>query len=221
MINGKQLGSLARLGATLFTAPLAAWGLAEWVLYRDALSVPAEHAPVQVLAWKEQAAAPPARSIPGRYASIVVWGDYGCPACVAEWPQLLEMATRLRTVSLEWRHFPILGEASIRAANAVECGREQGRREAMHSRILRDGVPSFRSDTTWTRIADEEGVGDVAAYYRCIQRGGLHPVVRSDLDAGRRLGARVTPTLLVDSLLFAGSPGTPYLEQYVRENHGS
>ena len=43
----------------------------------------------------------------------------------------------------------------------------------------------------------------------------IRMVVRSHAEMADRLGAKVTPTLLLDSLLFTGAPNQRYLRAYI------
>jgi protein-disulfide isomerase len=197
------------------TAPLAALVAAALVFKTGlfGLSPPFERLPVPN--WRAHAAALEASTVKGGAVSIVVWGDYRCAACVVEWPKLVALANDLGNVRLEWRRFPIMGRASLLAANAVECADTQGHREAMHRRVINDGLPTSPTPACWSNMAIEVGVRDSTGFRECVTKGGLHPAVRLDVDEARALGVRATPTLLIDSLLIVGSPGIKAVTQLV------
>lgn len=204
------------LAVVLFvaTAPLAAWALAA-ALRGDRLPpIPAEHTPRVV-------------DDPGAYWSegdpvgnpatvhISIFGDYACEYCRAAWSDLLELQKQYPELQVVWRHHP-LGMASASLAVAAECARRQGRFEAMHAHLLSE-VQLFRSTDAWRATAVALGVPDTAAFMECVLYASPDSLIASDVDKAGKLGVRMTPTLLVDSLLFEGSPGHEYLAAYIRQ----
>ena len=153
---------------------------------------------------------------------VVVFGDYRCPACREAWAELARLDALDERVVVQWRHYPILGLSSTTASSAAECARDAGEFEAMHSRIL-EGETRFLSSPAWVSLAIEAGVTDTAAFGVCLLSPTVPDRVSQDLEAGRRLGLDRTPAVLVDSLLFLGSPGGSYVEEYadkVARNEG-
>lgn len=68
-----------------------------------------------------------------------------------------------------------------------------------------------------TSVASEAGVHDTAAFGLCMTGPSAWEVVRRDSTVGWQLGLRRVPGVLLDSMLFAGSPNLRYLREYVRQ----
>lgn len=178
-------------------------------------AIPTEFEPRVISDWNDYAS-DGVRLGPGSAAVVIVaFFDYLCPRCEAADAQLRELRRRHpEKVAVVYRHFPFLADLSFSASVAAECGRRAGRFRPIHEALL-TGTDSL-GITPWTRIAIGAGVRDTATFRACMHGRAAEQVVRRDLRAGQRLGVAGTPTLLVNELLFEGSPGLAYLDATVR-----
>ena len=147
---------------------------------------------------------------------MVVFSDYLCGACSSSAPIIRKFESEFpEAVEVRWRHFPMLGARSFDAALAAECVREGGGFEAFHDALLslRDSI----GKKPWVEMAQMVGVTDTAGFSRCLRDSAAADAVMEDREAGRALGIRGVPSVLVDSLLFFGLPELRYLRAYARK----
>ena len=103
-------------------------------------------------------------------------------------------------VRFVYRPFPVLGEESIRAAEAAECAAEQGLFWAFH-----DAVFSFApaapvggySDGNLKGYALQIGV-DRVQFDACFDERRYKSRIEASLSEGRDLGVRSTPTIFIN-----------------------
>lgn len=136
---------------------------------------------------------------------IVVFSDFQCPFC----RDLSRRLERLRgeygrEVAVVYRHFPLARHPRAReAAVGAECAARQGRFWAFHDRLFaqQDSI----GQKPWRRFAREVGVEAVKPFVRCVSRRETETIVVRDSSTARRLGARGTPTLLINDQLYRGA----------------
>jgi protein-disulfide isomerase len=148
--------------------------------------------------------------------TVVEFADFQCPFCQAvagrldslrqEWPQ---------DVAVVYRHFPLDSHAhAVAAARASECAGAQGRFWPMHDVLYerQESIGAF----PWTRFAAEAAVPDSAAFADCMARADEVPGLQRDIEAGRQLRVRGTPTILINDFRIEGAPPMDTLRAYVR-----
>jgi len=181
--------------------------------------IPEEHTPRVVANWEAYHMAAADSGTTGaedsRRIQLLIFSDFQCASCAALVPVLAELESSFGDqLVVRWRHFPILGHLSEAAAMASECARRQGKFEQLHLRLFAK-APDL-STTSWRAMASEAGVPSPDQLQTCIGDPETRRIVRSHVEMAERLGATVTPTLLLDSLLFKGSPHQRYLRAYIR-----
>ncbi|MCC6319781.1 MAG: thioredoxin domain-containing protein [Gemmatimonadaceae bacterium] len=141
---------------------------------------------------------------------VVEFGDLECPYCKRSRETMKVILARYGDrVSHTFVHYPLPSHRFARpAARAAECAGAQDRFSAMVDEVYRKqdslGLKS------WTSYAADAGVLDTAEFKRCIQGIGDSAAERG-LRAGRPLGVRGTPTILVNGLRFYGAVPEPAL----------
>jgi protein-disulfide isomerase len=129
---------------------------------------------------------------------IVEFSDFQCPACAMFEKRLADLRRRHpNDLKLIYRHFPLEKHPfAAEAAHASECASSQGRFEAMHDALFagRDSL----GERSWSNFASAAGVGDLLKFEACMADSSAVAPVRRDVEAGKRLGIRGTPTLLLD-----------------------
>jgi protein-disulfide isomerase/rhodanese-related sulfurtransferase/uncharacterized membrane protein len=141
---------------------------------------------------------------PQALVSVVEFGDFQCVPC-----EMVEPAVR-RTrahygnqIRFVFRHFPLesIHPQSQEAAEASECAAEQGKfweaAEKFYEHQTDLDVPALK------RYAGELGL-DVARFSQCLASGKMAERVRRDLEDGRALGVRATPTFFVGQKMIEG-----------------
>jgi protein-disulfide isomerase len=141
---------------------------------------------------------------------ITVFSDYECPGCRAL-HQYLSRLRRKKGARLEivWRHYPLRAHPiAMPAARSAVCAAKLGSFERYNDLLFANSDARRRQD--WLLLARRAGIRDTALFIGCIGDSATTIAVNRDIAAGRSLGIFVTPTVLVDSALFAGL--TPTLQ---------
>ncbi len=183
--------------------------------YDGSPRLPAERAPRAIHEWQELGLHGARTGPPAPVLTIVVFSDYLCPHCSRTDEDLRHLRIAYPTeVAIVYRHFPIRGDLSFPAALAAECGRIAGRFESINARLYAQ-VDSL-GVKPWAQIAHEAGVADTIRFNRCLEGTQAREAIDRDLSAARAVGVRGTPAILMNDLLFRGSPGRSYMEAYLR-----
>lgn len=211
---GKE-GFLNVVMGVLVVCALVVTGL---VVRRELFPAPAARpsAPAPMVAdWREYASAGQRMGPSAAPVTIVMFSDFQCPACAVAAERLRALRRAYpREVAVVYRHFPLRRHPhAVAAARASECAAAEGRFEAFHDAMfsLQDSIGT----TDWTRFAASTGVADTAAFRTCVSRTGPITALEQDTVAGRRLGVRATPTLLINETRVEGAPPLDVLSSYV------
>ena len=109
-------------------------------------------------------------------------------------------------VRLVYRHFPVLGAESVRAAEASECAGEQGRfweyHDILFENVKGENVGSF-SEENLKSFAGVLGL-DMEQFNSCLSSRKYLERVRQDFRDGQLLGVQGTPTFLIDGETIRG-----------------
>jgi len=132
--------------------------------------------------------------------TIVEFFDFNCPVCRASYPTIRAItATHPDDVRLIMRHFPVIADSSFDLALASECAHKQGLFWNLHDR--------FFQTTTLTdnigALARQSGV-NMSRFNTCLQEQAVADTVTADLRAAQAIGARGTPTWLINGHLVSG-----------------
>ena len=121
-------------------------------------------------------------------------------------PRVVEAYVRSGQVRFEYRDLPILGAASVRAAEAAACAADQGGFWRYHDTLFRNQGTTGGSAYSDERLrAMATGIGlDAASFDACLA-AETHT---ADIVAGAReaqvQGIASTPTLVVDGRVVEG-----------------
>lgn len=115
-------------------------------------------------------------------------------------------------VRLVFRHFPVLGERSLRAALAAEAAAQQGQFWPYHDRLFEvlanEGAQAITDDRLRSLAAD---LGlNVETFNAATQDPETQRRVAAEVDQGRRDDVQRTPTLFVADQKVEGA--IPYEE---------
>lgn len=153
----------------------------------------------------ERLAEHPVRGAERPLVTIVEYGDFGCPSCRA-WHRA-GIADRIlaefgEVVRFEWRDFPVITPLSPRAAEAAQCAQDQGRFWDYHDLLYATGAIDPAS---LKRAAATLGL-DGTSFDACLDSGQHRATVQHDLDEGRELRLRGTPSFTINGELLTGPP---------------
>lgn len=132
--------------------------------------------------------------------------DFECPFCRKSDSITAAIRSAFGSrVALVFVHFPGPGHRfALPAARAAECGHAQQRFEELRSLLLRKqdslGLKS------WLSFATEAGVRDSVQFKRCVSTASRPERIAAGAALGRQIGARGTPTFVVNGWRFPVPP---------------
>lgn len=135
---------------------------------------------------------------------VVDFSDFQCPHCrtfaVGAARQLVEEYVKTGKARLVYKHFIVIPNSEL-PASASECAREQGRFWQYHDYLFQrqETDRPFTTDKL-KRYAAALGL-DTKAFNRCLDEGRYMDVVFREMNEGRQLGVRGTPTIFVNGQL--------------------
>jgi len=136
--------------------------------------------------------------------TIVEFADYQCGYCMKVAPVLRELVeiTYRDRMRLVFKDFPLPNHRLAEpAAVAAQCAGQQGRYWEYHDRLF-SAQQSLHLDLL-TAFARDLGL-DLGAFASCRSSEAPLKAVRANLAEGQRLGARGTPTLVMNGKLIRG-----------------
>lgn len=130
--------------------------------------------------------------------TLVEYGDYECPNCIATFPAVEAVRARYgEGLRFVFRHFPLTSvhpRASV-AAQAAEAAGAQGKFWQMHELLYRE--PGRLADDDLDRMALRLGL-EVYRFQNELTTGAWTHRVAQQADGGRRSGVRGTPTFFLN-----------------------
>ena len=149
-------------------------------------------------------------------AVIVEFGDYECPACKGWQPHIDHVLARYSgQVSFVFKHWPLSYHPNAYpAARAAECAGAQGRFWEFHDVLYSDGDLSHEG---LRQAASKAGVPDQAAFEQCAATVEPVPRIEADVAQAREIGARGTPTVIVNGLVLGAQRDSLFLGELIEE----
>jgi len=138
---------------------------------------------------------------PNAQFTLIEYSDFECPACKAfyEVPKSLVDGSK-GNISLIFKHVPIHGEASRKAAFAAECAAHQGGNDAffkMAAQIFEE-TQSNGSGTRTSLASIGRRIGlDGRELTKCIDENLYYEKVKADFKEAVDIGVKVTPTTVI------------------------
>jgi protein-disulfide isomerase len=143
---------------------------------------------------------------------VVVFSDYGCPAC-AQARDVLEaiMGSYEGQVKLVMRDFPLDANSEL-AAKAAQCANEQGAFWQMHDRLFESrGVFGLE---TLNNVASELEL-DADEFRICMQSESVSQEIEHDRQDGIAYGVEGTPAFFINGIPIRGLVSTSVLENAI------
>lgn len=148
--------------------------------------------------------------------TVVVFGDYQCPACKYA-DRVLRSLSVVFAGDVAWvyRHWPLpYHDNALPAAIAIECAALDGRFEAYHTLLF--DQPSLQG-VDFVELAEQGPVSDLVRFRECIEDAATLANIEEDQRAGELLGVRGTPTILVNDQLILGMPDSATLARLISQ----
>ncbi len=153
---------------------------------------------------------------PHAAVTVVEFGDFQCPYCGAFAVRAIPSLVRRYPgeVALVYHYMPLAyHQQAYPAARAAECAAHQGRFAAFYALLYREQDSLGRKP--FGRFAEEAGIPDSAQFTQCDASGDSVAAIASDLALARRIGARVTPTLVINGTMWVVPPDSARLDSIV------
>ncbi len=141
---------------------------------------------------------------------VVEFSDYECPFCAKAHEQTKRLLAGRPDVTLVRRHFPLDSECNpalksrkhpeaCALARAGICAEEQGKLPAMDDALFLNQ----QAQRPVEEVARAVGL-DLQSFRRCLAAASTEARLRSDIEAGVRVGLTATPTYVVGGRPYAG-----------------
>ena len=134
-------------------------------------------------------------------------------------PELERRYIEDRTLRLEWRDFPYLGEESRKAAVAARAAQEQERFWEYHDLLYENqgskNAGAF-SDDSLIGFAREAGL-DVERFESSFKGGKYEDIVEQVFREAQDAGIQGTPTFLINGRILVGAQPLEVFEQMIEE----
>lgn len=161
----------------------------------------------------------------GAKVLVVKFNDYQCPPCrqsYMEYKPIIEKYKATGQLKFVLKHFPLEREcnnaiqndlhmASCEAAAAVVMAQSKGTADKLEEWFFAN-QPTLTPDTVKAAAASVAGIKDFDAQYpRALT------LVKTDAGLGALLGAKSTPTFVINGHLVAGALPAPYFEAAIQQ----
>lgn len=159
---------------------------------------------------------------PDAPVTIVEFSDFTCPYCgsfsAETLPKIQETYIDTGKVRFTYKHFAILGPASIRTAEASECAAEQDKFWEYHDQLFAEqaSVRGLSNDDPLTDLADRLGL-DISAFAECLASGRYSDQIQRESQAVASMGVRGTPGFLVNGVFISGAQPFEAFQQIIEE----
>ncbi|MFF4246195.1 DsbA family protein [Streptomyces sp. NPDC001822] len=153
---------------------------------------------------------------------LIEYADFQCGYCGKfardTEPELVRRYVDDGTLRIEWRNFPIFGEASEAAARAAWAAGQQDRFWAFHrAAYAEDAEEKGFGKARLRALAAQAGVKDLDRFARDADGPEAAEAVRADREQAYGIGATSTPSFLVNGRPLAGAQPTAVFTQAVEE----
>ncbi len=155
---------------------------------------------------------------PDAPVTLVEFGDIQCPACAATAPTVEELRRKYGDrVRFVFREFPLpqLHMYAEGAAEAAECAGKQGKFWPALDRLYQ--ANGALADADLERYASQLGL-DMQQFRACMATHATRAQIQRDVEDGRALGVRGTPTFFLGNRRIVGPMELGKFEQLLNED---
>ena len=136
--------------------------------------------------------------------TVEEYGDFQCPACgMFARGTLKEIEAKYvqnGTVKIVFHYFAILGDESVRAAEAAECANTQGKFWQYYDTLFNHQAGENQGAFSDDRLASlaQPIVPDMGKFNTCLKTDQTRAKVLADVSAGQTRGVQRIPTLFIN-----------------------
>jgi protein-disulfide isomerase len=139
------------------------------------------------------------------------YADFQCPFCGqfarGTLRQIEDKYVNNGTVRVVFHYYAVIGEESIKAAEAAECAGEQGKFWEFYDMLFANQAGENQGafkDQNLTSFARSLNL-DNAAFTTCLNSGKYREAIRSDTANGKLRGVEGVPTLFINDKKVVGA----------------
>lgn len=159
----------------------------------------------------------PFKGSPSAPIILEEFADFRCPHCAdfyTDFKPLVDEFVKTGQVQLVFMNFPVMGQQSITAAQAVECALAQGPEAfwAYHDALFenRQAGDSLYTRASLIDVAEQLGL-DSDAFTTCLNGNRQTAEVQKDIADGEARGVTGTPSLFLNGQRYASGRDTSTL----------
>ncbi len=136
--------------------------------------------------------------------TIIEFSDFQCPFCAKGYELLKEIKKKYgKKVKIAFKQYPLPNHNHAKkAAEASLCAADQNKFWNMHDHMFQNqtalSVPDLKA------AAKKLGL-DSAKFDSCLDKGEKASLVNNDMEEGRKIGVKSTPTFYVNGQLVEGA----------------
>ena len=147
---------------------------------------------------------------------LIQYEDFRCPHCLSYTLNtegfLIEEFVKPGLLQLEFRHLPVLGDASVRAAVGASCAARQDRLFEYANRLFAIHAEKGTSSDLYeedklVELAGELGL-DTEAFAACQAAPDSLSKISGHIGAAREIGFQVTPSFVLNGVPIPFPPST-------------
>ena len=139
---------------------------------------------------------------PAGDVTIVEFFDYRCPYCKAVEPALEALLREDGHIRIIYKEFPILGPASVYAAEAALAARKQGRYDTFHRAMM--ASRGTIDEAAVLRVAAAAGL-DLQQLKADMAAPDVAAVIKADYALAQALDINGTPAFVIGNELISGA----------------
>lgn len=138
--------------------------------------------------------------------TMVVFGDYDCPACADFDETILNLMTDdfPNDLRIIWKDMPNTSQhpEALNAAIAARCAQEQKKFWEYHTLLMRSHT--LLSTNLYTTLANEL-VLDLQPFTQCLEDKAPAPMIQQTYNEGVALNIATTPTVYLNGTRYTGT----------------
>lgn len=138
---------------------------------------------------------------------IIEFADYQCPFCAvlhagAE-SAIIDEYVKKGKARFTFKHYPFLGDESVRAAVASKCAQEQGKFWEYHDALFDRHMQNISENAGVFSVENLKSIaGNVGLsggmFEKCLASGKYEQTVLDEMEEGRQAGVENTPTMFIN-----------------------
>ncbi len=144
---------------------------------------------------------------PDAKVTIIEFADYQCPFCAvlhagAE-AAIIDEYVKKGKARFTFKHYPFLGDESVRAATASKCAQEQEKFWEYHDALFERQMQNTGenagvfSGENLKRTAENVGLNE-GMFEKCLASGKYEQIILDEMEEGRQAGVENTPTMFIN-----------------------